>query len=132
MEKRPNGFCCVLFLLHFVYILIIKWVDPPITLTQLGSLFSAACGLKRDYVDYDEISSYAKLAFIAWRIRNFQTIMVSTGKVLGKAMDHNKKQPAKVQGEEPLTISQQVAKKRISLAGPKLVAARRWKPIFDF
>lgn len=37
---------------------------PPVTLTQLGSLFTGH-GLKRDYVDNDEISPSAKLAVMA-------------------------------------------------------------------
>ncbi len=69
MEKNQTGSASA-FLLHFVYILLLKWIDPPITLTQLGSLFSGH-GLKRDYVDYDEISSYAKLAFMASEDQKF-------------------------------------------------------------
>lgn len=105
--RRTKRVLLVLFLLHFVYILLLKWIDPPITLTQLGSLFSGH-GLKRDYVDYNEISSYAKLAFIASEDQKFPDHNGFDWKSIGKAMDHNKKQPAKVRGAS--TISQQVAK----------------------
>lgn len=105
--RRTKRVLLVLFLLHFVYILLLKWIDPPITLTQLGSLFSGH-GLKRDYVDYDEISSYAKLAFIASEDQKFPDHNGFDWKSISKAMDHNKKQPTKVRGAS--TISQQVAK----------------------
>ena len=54
----------ILFIAQFIYIIILKWIDPPITLTQMGSVFSGD-GLKRDYVDKDEISYNMKLAAIA-------------------------------------------------------------------
>ena len=44
-----------LFLLQLFYIIILKWVDPPITLTQLQTWIGGE-GLKRDYVNGDEIS----------------------------------------------------------------------------
>jgi monofunctional glycosyltransferase len=44
-----------LFLFQLFYIVILKWVNPPITLTQLSSWISGD-GLKRDYVDGDELS----------------------------------------------------------------------------
>ena len=97
----------VLFLLHFVYILLLKWVDPPVTLTQLGSLITGD-GLKRDYVNMDEISPYAKLAFMAAEDQKFPDHNGFDWKSIGKAMDYNKKNPNKVRGAS--TISQQVAK----------------------
>jgi monofunctional biosynthetic peptidoglycan transglycosylase len=105
--RRIKKILIVLFLLHFVYILLLKWVDPPITLTQLGSLFSGH-GLKRDYVNYDEISPYAKLAFMASEDQKFPDHNGFDWKSIGKAMDHNKKKPTKIRGAS--TISQQVAK----------------------
>jgi monofunctional biosynthetic peptidoglycan transglycosylase len=97
----------VLFLLHFVYILLLKWIDPPITLTQLGSLFSGS-GLKRDYVNMEDISPYARLAFMAAEDQTFPDHNGFDWKSIGKAMDHNKRKPNKVRGAS--TISQQVAK----------------------
>ena len=97
----------VLFLLHFVYILLLKWVDPPITLTQMGSVLRGD-GLKRDYVDFDEMSQYAKLAFIAAEDQKFPDHNGFDWKSIGKAMDYNKRNPTKVRGAS--TISQQVAK----------------------
>lgn len=97
----------VLFLLHFVYILVLKWVDPPVTLTQIGSLFSGE-GLKRDYVSREDMSTYALLAFISAEDQTFPDHSGFDWKSIGKAMDHNRKKPNKVRGAS--TISQQVAK----------------------
>jgi len=52
------------FISSFIYLLICKWLMPPITLTQLGSLIDGD-GLKKDHVSYNEISSNAKLAAMA-------------------------------------------------------------------
>jgi monofunctional biosynthetic peptidoglycan transglycosylase len=105
--RRTKRVLIVLFLLHFVYILILKWVDPPITLTQIGSLFRGD-GLKRDYIDIEDISPYAKLAFIAAEDQKFPDHNGFDWKSIGKAMDYNKRNPNKVRGAS--TISQQVAK----------------------
>ena len=105
--RRIKRILIVMFLLHFVYILLLKWIDPPITLTQLGSLFSGY-GLKRDYVDASEISPNVKLAFIASEDQKFPDHNGFDWKSIEKAMDHNKKKPTRVRGAS--TISQQVAK----------------------
>ncbi len=107
MWRRIKRILIVFFLLHFVYLLLLKWVDPPITLTQLNSLFSGH-GLKRDYVNYEEISSYAKLAFIASEDQKFPDHRGFDWKSIEKAIEHNKKKPERIRGAS--TISQQVAK----------------------
>ena len=53
-----------LFISQFLYIILLKWLDPPITLTQLGSVLSGE-GLKRDYINYEEMSPNIKLAVMA-------------------------------------------------------------------
>lgn len=53
----------IMFLSSLVYIILCKWIMPPITLTQAGDVFSY--GLKRDYVSRNNISYNAKLAAIA-------------------------------------------------------------------
>jgi len=97
----------VLFLLHFVYILVLRWVDPPLTLTQLSSLVSGD-GLKRDYVSWEDISPNARLAFIAAEDQKFPDHYGFDWQSISKAMDHNKRRPEKIRGAS--TISQQVAK----------------------
>src|SRR5882762_4414944 len=98
----------VLFLFFFqlFYILLLKWVDPPITLTQLGSLFSGE-GLKRDYVSMKDISPYAKLAVICSEDQLFPDHDGFDFKSIEKAMKHNQKSKS-LHGAS--TISQQVAK----------------------
>jgi monofunctional biosynthetic peptidoglycan transglycosylase len=96
-----------LFLFQLFYIILLKWIYPPVTLTQLGSLFSDQ-GLKRDYVNYDEISYNMKLAVIASEDQKFAMHSGFDWKSIDKAMKHNEKKPKKVRGAS--TISQQVAK----------------------
>jgi monofunctional biosynthetic peptidoglycan transglycosylase len=95
-----------LFLFQLFYIFLLKWVDPPITLTQLGSLLSGN-GLKRDYVDSDEMSAYAKLAVISSEDQLFPDHNGFDFKSIQKAMKHNRKSKS-LRGAS--TLSQQVAK----------------------
>ena len=53
-----------IFIFQFCYIILLKWVNPPITMTQLVSWVSGH-GLKRDYVGRNAISPNARLAVIA-------------------------------------------------------------------
>jgi monofunctional biosynthetic peptidoglycan transglycosylase len=95
-----------LFIFQLFYILLLKWVDPPFTLTQLGSLFGGY-GLKRDYVSATEISHYAKLAVITSEDQLFPDHNGFDFKSIEKAMKHNRKSKS-LKGAS--TISQQVAK----------------------
>ena len=95
-----------LFIFQLFYILILKWVDPPFTLTQLGSLVTGH-GLKRDYVNMKEISPYAKLAVICSEDQLFPDHDGFDFKSIEKAMKHNQKSKS-LHGAS--TISQQVAK----------------------
>ena len=97
----------LLFIAQFLYIILLKWIDPPITLTQLGSVISGN-GLKRDYVDGDEISSNMKLAVIASEDQIYPDHSGFDWKNIKKAMEYNEKKPGRVRGAS--TISQQVAK----------------------
>lgn len=99
-------FIC-LFILQLFYILLLKWVNPPITLTQLWSLVSGH-GLKRDYVGRKSISPYARLAVIASEDQLFPDHSGFDWKNIKKAMAYNKKKPNRIRGAS--TISQQVAK----------------------
>jgi monofunctional biosynthetic peptidoglycan transglycosylase len=97
----------ILFLLQLVYIFLLNWVDPPITVTQLGNWISGN-GLKRDYVDMREISPYAKLAVMSSEDQLFPDHNGFDWKSIEKAIAYNKKKPNRVRGAS--TISQQVAK----------------------
>ena len=97
----------VLILLQFLYIFLLKWINPPVTLTQIGSVF-AGHGLSRDYVSIKEMSSYSKLAVISSEDQQFPDHNGFDWKSIEKAMDYNKRKPNRIRGAS--TISQQVAK----------------------
>lgn len=97
----------ILFIAQFVYIILLRWVNPPITVTQLVSWVSGH-GLKRDYVDRTDISSNAKLAVIASEDQLFPDHNGFDWKSIKKAMAYNQKKPGRIHGGS--TISQQVAK----------------------
>ncbi|HEX2535453.1 MAG TPA: monofunctional biosynthetic peptidoglycan transglycosylase [Chitinophagaceae bacterium] len=97
----------ILFVGHLLYLFLLKWVSPPFTLTQLGSLIGGH-GLKRDYVDADEMAYTIRLAVIAAEDQKFPMHSGFDWVSIEKAMEHNEKKPKKVRGAS--TISQQVAK----------------------
>lgn len=96
-----------LFFFQFFYILALKWVNPPVTLTQLGSLMGGY-GLKRDYVSMGAIAPHAKLAVMASEDQLFPDHEGFDFKSIQKAMAYNQRKPGRVRGAS--TISQQVAK----------------------
>lgn len=96
-----------LFFLQFFYILLLKWVNPPVTMTQLVSLIGGH-GLKRDYVGRNSISPNARLAVIASEDQLFPDHNGFDWKSIKKAQRYNARKPGRVRGAS--TISQQVAK----------------------
>lgn len=98
----------ILFIAQLVYIVVLKWVNPPITVTQIVSLVEGN-GLHRDYISYDEMPKNAKLAAIGSEDQLFATHNGFDRKSIEKALEFNeKKKGKKVRGAS--TISQQVAK----------------------
>jgi len=97
----------ILFIAQLVYIIVLKWINPPVTLTQVSSVFSGD-GLKRDYVDYDEMSANIKLAVISSEDQAFPDHDGFDWKSIEKAMKYNKRKPGRIRGAS--TISQQTAK----------------------
>ena len=97
------------FLLSNLYLLMCKWVLPPVTLTQLVSLFTGH-GLKRDYVDNDEIAPAAKLAAMASEDQLFPDHGGFDWKSIEKSLQNKPGKKRKVAGAGASTISQQVAK----------------------
>jgi monofunctional glycosyltransferase len=97
----------ILFIAQFVYIILLKWINPPITVTQFVSWISGH-GLKRDYVADKSISYNAKLAVIASEDQLYADHSGFDWKSIKKAMKYNEKKPGRVRGAS--TISQQVAK----------------------
>jgi len=104
--RKIKRILLILFIAQFVYIILLKWIDPPVTLTQLGSWITGH-GLKRDYVSRKEISPNARLAVIASEDQLFPDHNGFDFKSIEKAMKHNQKSKS-LRGAS--TISQQVAK----------------------
>lgn len=76
-------------------------------MTQLVSWVSGH-GLKRDYVDFSEISSSARLSVIASEDQLFPDHSGFDWKSIKKAQKYNERKPGRIRGAS--TISQQVAK----------------------
>ncbi len=94
------------FLFSIFYILFCKWINPPITLTQLSS-FLFGHGMRRNYVSMDEMSPNIKLAVMSSEDQLFPDHNGFDFKSMEKAMKHNQKSKS-LRGAS--TISQQVAK----------------------
>jgi len=94
------------FLFSIVYILFCKWINPPVTITQLDSFITGE-GLHRNYMDYKEMGSNIKLAVMAGEDQLFPDHNGFDFKSIQKAMKHNQKSKS-LRGAS--TISQQVAK----------------------
>ena len=110
MQKIGQFFLKVflwLFFLQLAYIYFCKWINPPITLTQLSSVFHGY-GLHRNYVDFDKMSPNIKLAVMSSEDQLFPTHNGFNIEAIEKAVAYNKKHPNKTRGAS--TISQQVAK----------------------
>ena len=90
-----------------LYLLLGFVFNPPITVTQVASIFQGH-GLSRDYVSYDDMGSNIKLAVIASEDQLFPDHDGFDLKAIQKAMKYNKRHPNKVRGAS--TLSQQVAK----------------------
>ena len=120
MGKKRSGFRPVKFILKWllllliasmVYVVICKWVMPPITITQISSVMSGH-GMKRDYVEWGELSPNLKLAAIASEDQLFPDHQGFDWKAIEKSMDDKpaKKKKKRAKGAAASTISQQVAK----------------------
>ncbi|MCZ2458408.1 MAG: monofunctional biosynthetic peptidoglycan transglycosylase [Chitinophagales bacterium] len=107
MWRKLKRLFFIVFFLQLLYIMILRWVDPPFTITQLASWVSGS-GLKRDYVSSDDISPNAKLAVIASEDQLFTDHEGFDWQSIKKAMAYNKRKPNRIRGAS--TISQQVAK----------------------
>lgn len=96
-----------LFILQLIYIILLRWMDPPFTITQVSN-WVVGNGFQRDYVNASQISSYALLAVIASEDQLFAEHNGFDWKRIQEAFKHNEKKPAKLRGGS--TISQQTAK----------------------
>lgn len=100
----------VLFIAQLLYIVLLRWVNPPVTMTMIGSWFSLIGtdkSFQRDYVTLEDMSQHVKLAVIASEDQLFPDHDGFDFKSIEKALKHNQKSK-KIRGAS--TISQQVAK----------------------
>jgi monofunctional biosynthetic peptidoglycan transglycosylase len=97
----------IVFLIQLGYIILLRFVLPPITVTQISSIIDGD-GFNRDHVSMSSISINAKLAVIASEDQLFPDHNGFDIKSITKALAYNKRKPGRVRGAS--TISQQVAK----------------------
>lgn len=91
------------FISSFIYLLVCKWMMPPLTLTQMASAIEGY-GLRRDYVSWENISPNVKLAAIAAEDQLFPDHNGFDWKAIKRSFDADKA------GTAASTISQQTAK----------------------
>lgn len=96
----------ILFMAQLCYIIILRWVNPPFTITQLIDS-THGYSIKQKQISFDESSTAVKLAVIASEDHRFANHHGFDTKGIQKAYEENKKRK-KPRGAS--TISQQTAK----------------------
>ena len=110
MFKKIRRIVLYLFFSSLVYVFITKFLEPPITITQISNAFGL--GLRRDYVSWEDMSYNIKLAAIASEDQVFPDHMGFDWDAIEKSL-HPKKKNKKSKiplGGGASTISQQTAK----------------------
>lgn len=98
----------ILFLSQLFYILLVRFINPPVTITQITGIIRGN-GFNRTHVSLDEMSTAAKLSVIAAEDQLFPDHNGFDMKGIERALAFNKKKKGKkIRGAS--TISQQVAK----------------------
>ena len=110
MLKKIYRFFILLFISSLVYVIIIKLVEPPITITQITNAFGL--GLKRDYVSWNDMSYNIKLAALASEDQSFTDHSGFDWDAIEKSLRPKKKRKkSKIPiGGGASTITQQTAK----------------------
>ncbi len=99
-----------LFLAQLLYIIVLRWVNPPFTITTLVSrisLMGSGYEFHRQWVSYEDISLYAKVAVIAGEDQRFPVHNGFDMRSIRKAWAHNQESDHR---RGASTISQQTAK----------------------
>lgn len=120
----------MLFLSSIGYVVLCRWVMPPVTITQLGGFFGGY-GLKRDYVSWNEMSRNVKLAAIASEDQLFPEHGGFDWKSMDKSVNGPKKKKRE-RGAGASTISQQTAKNVFLWQGSGIGKYIRKVPEFYF
>lgn len=106
MFKLIRKVILFIFVAQLVYIFVLKFINPPITITQFQEWVDKG-KLDRDYISYDEMGDNIKLAVIASEDQKFPTHSGFDLDGIQKAIESNQ-EGNKLRGGS--TISQQVAK----------------------
>lgn len=106
IARQLKNCIIILFVLQLLYIMYGRWYNPPITITQAGSLFGGY-GLQRNYEPHSNISPYLRLAVIASEDQTFPDHDGIDWDAIEEAAEYNKTHTNKHGGS---TISQQTAK----------------------
>ena len=109
--KKTLRIVLYLFAASLLYVVLCKWIFPPITLTQVNAIIEGH-GLKRDYISWNKIPDNVKLAAIASEDQLFMQHNGFDWKSLEKSMEDKpaKKKRKRAKGTAASTISQQTAK----------------------
>lgn len=109
--KKTLRIVLYLFAASLLYVVICKWIFPPITLTQINAIVEGH-GLKRDYVSWNKMPDNIKLAAIASEDQLFMQHNGFDWKALEKSLDDkpSKRKRKRAKGAAASTISQQTAK----------------------
>ena len=120
------------FISSLLYVIICRWIMPPITITQMANTFSY--GLKRDYVGWNDISYNVKLAAIASEDQAFPDHNGFDWDAMQKSLKPKKKnKKTKIPlGGAASTISQQTAKNVFLWQGSGITKYIRKAPEFYF
>ena len=106
MWKFIKKLIFTLIILSILGIVAGRFINPPITLTQIGGIVEYG-KLKRDYISYDEMGNHVKKAVIAAEDQKFFVHNGFDYDAIQKAYEKNN-QGKKLRGGS--TISQQTAK----------------------
>ncbi|PGH40295.1 MAG: monofunctional biosynthetic peptidoglycan transglycosylase [Candidatus Nephrothrix sp. EaCA] len=104
--KKTLRLLFLLFILQLVYAVLLRWMPPPVTLTQISS-WTGGHGLRRSYVSLENISPAMRLAVMASEDQIFPDHNGFDWRSIQKAYLKNKKSK-RMRGAS--TISQQTAK----------------------
>jgi monofunctional glycosyltransferase len=105
LYQKLRKWFIILFVAQLVYIVLLRWINPPITITQLSNWIEGN-GLKRDYIKFEDMSPNIRLAVMASEDQLFPDHNGFDLKSIQKALTSNSKK--RIRGAS--TISQQVAK----------------------
>ena len=132
MIKKIRRFIWYLLISSLLYVVVLFFVFPPITITQLTNVFGL--GLKRDYVAWEDLSYNIKLAAIASEDQAFPDHVGIDWEAMERSFKPKKK---KKKSRIPLgggasTITQQVAKNVFLWQGGRYDKYIRKVPEFYF